>query len=291
MAKRRGKVPHPFLEPRFLAAFAVLAAFVSLGVGLILSKFIVAGAAVTVAGLACAVSIYWRHFAGAFSALRYRRLYSGINPIELLVVLVLLVATVTGTTALALFEAQRSPLFVRSFLVEDIQRSPIPSSDMSYVRVHLWNRGGISAKDFMGVIVAGLSPRVHDPADVQERMRNLSAVVVAVDSKATGHNEIVPTIAVAIDAYDWSPIKSAADLEPAVSAGNILRMTNSQWDDVTAGRSLLYVLYVVRYTDDAIGADEFWEIDGCQWYIGAIDTGHYCTPSVPELRTGHRRAT
>ncbi len=76
--------PHAFVEPRFVAAVG-LAALAFAGVGLMLAHvFIVVGLLISLASSAGIISIYARHFDGAYQALAHKTIYAGPSIRELL---------------------------------------------------------------------------------------------------------------------------------------------------------------------------------------------------------------
>jgi hypothetical protein len=265
MAKpAESETTHPLLEPRVLAAIAVVALGCGVGFGLMIAKlFITIGLLLSLASAVAVLWIYWAHFKSAYVALRYRQVYSGIGVGELIISLVVVIAVVPLSISIYFAESKEDPIINRAVMEYGgaaLDPSGVPG--IYRIKVVFGNKGNLIATNAIGIVAASLADKPLDSASVTQMLDYFASILDRAEKKFSGSKgrEIDFDNNIVVHALRVDQNLSPTDLQHADNS-NLFLVDQESLRDVSTGKKSIYILYVQRWEDGSISGE--WENRGC----------------------------
>jgi hypothetical protein len=284
---------HPLVEPRILAAIAVVALGCSIGFGLMLAKLFVAfGAVLSLASAVSVLWIYWRHFKLAYSSIRLRTVYIGISITELIVAVIVIIVVIVLAAAIYIVESQEGPIVNRAIMEFGGATFDIITPEGLYpVKAGFANAGTLIATGVDGFAAALLTDKKLDQTTISQILDYFANILSAAEKPplSLGGLEIDIGKGMFATALRADFIKSAADLDPNKLEEHVFLVDRATRQAIEVGTRTLYIFYVLIWEDGAIPGS--WQIKGCSIYDGRqIEYVRYCYETHIEAIHRSRRS-
>lgn len=255
---------HTLLEPRVGAAISLLALGSGIGISLILAqKLALVGLALSLASVGGVIWIYYSKFFQVYRSLTERRVYSGTDGRELLLIFALLIVDATLSFSLYFSPPDTTNPSIRSNLeVNAVSPVKYPNETETDFNVEIKNVGNLAATNAIIRTGGMLANHVLSAEEERTEMNKLISDMQRIP-KLNRHGEIQ---------VGHSSIITIPDPK---NEGAALQATDGNLADINSGKLLLYVFVTSEYSDE-YRHNEDWRQEYCGYFVATYAYWHNC---------------
>lgn len=283
---------NPLIEPRAMGAIT-LAAFGTFGVSLMLARVLmVVGLAISLLCSAGIVWIYFDHFRLAYTSLSNKTKYKGASPKELVVAVIVISILLPVSLSVYFMMSEEPPNVARPIIfLDSLQALKHPGSSKYTLNVILLNKGSVAALDLFSPMTGRVSDHLINQDDIDKEIDELdSALTKGERLIEPPHTQMQPGAGGVITLQDISTNTWRELLTNPKSgiAPPTIELSDEEWNDVTQGKKVIYVIYVAHFGDEFLSGSGYWKVAQCAYFTMGQNFYHNCNRSRAEKVSGVR---